>query len=104
MLDLVTQKDFKKYRIINYWILKSLNMMGVIEYQILGHTLVNGGFVTLGKYSSSEKAKKVFEEMIEAEEKQKSIDIKWMGVNGEDFGVSYKDFKIYKMPKDDEVI
>lgn len=102
MLDLVVQKNFRKYRVINYWIQQSPNLMTLVEYKILGHTLVNGGVVELGKYSSLEKAKKVFEEMIKAEEKQKSIDIKWMGVNGEDFGVSYKYFKIYKMPKDDK--
>lgn len=104
MLDLVVQKNFRKYRVINYWIQQSPNLMTLVEYKILGHTLVNGGVVTLGKYSSLEKAKKVFEEMIKAEEKQKSIDIKWIGLYGEDSGVSYKDFKIYKMPKDDEVI
>ena len=69
MLDLIVQDKFVKLRVINYWIdyRKEDN-----RYIIKGHCFVNGSIVDLGTYSTKENVEKVFNKMIDAEEKQKS--------------------------------
>ena len=100
MLDLIVQDKFVKLRVINYWIdyRKEDN-----KFIIKGHCFVNGSIVDLGTYSTKENVEKVFNKMIDAEEKQKTLKADYHGTDFGDFAVTTLKFKIFKMPLEDEV-
>ena len=100
MLDLIVQDKFAKLRVINYWIDYRKEDK---KFIIRGHCFVNGSIVELGTYSTKENVEKVFNKMIDAEEKQKTLKADYHGTDFGDFAVTTLKFKIFKMPLEDEV-
>lgn len=112
MLKVRTQEGSNVYEIYNYAIINSSLMS---KYIIKG-TTKNGDDICLGKYTIPEKAKKVLNEMIEAEKEQNTKEYEkvkcniFFSVKGTqvlntehafiELPIEKKEFKIYKLPKE----
>ena len=114
MLSVVDQNKNEKHDIISYEINRDWDLENLDKRKIVAKT-IEGKEIVLGTYTSEKRAKKVFEEMINAEEEQNSIRVHEKvkcyiehSIKGSSIlnGVSFmeiplveKRFRIYQMPK-----